>query len=204
MLERLDVRTQQVMIEAEIIETTTTVADKLGLNWTGTFGVYAGPVHNTVWPLRGNFSKNALAGEGFSDSGSVNFSGMGATLNAVLSDADTKILARPKVLTLNNETAIIELTAETAVASVTTVASSQGAATEATNSAERLETGITLEVTPQINKDGYITMRIEPTVIVPVLSKFFQGSGTDSKFVDPQTRSAETTVMVKDGETVIM
>jgi len=205
-LERLDVRTQQVMIEAEIIETTTAVADKLGLDWTGTFGVYAGPTHNTLWPLRGNFSKDATAdiGEGFSATGSVNLSGMGATLNAILSDANTKILARPKVLTLNNETAIIELTAETAVASITTIASSEGVATEASNTAERIETGITLKVTPQINKDGYITMRIEPTVIVPVLSKFFQGSGTDAKFVDPQTRSAETTVMVKDGETVVI
>jgi type II secretory pathway component GspD/PulD (secretin) len=134
----------------------------------------------------------------------MDISGMRGTLTAILSDSNTKILARPKVLTLNNETARIELTAETAVASVTTTASSEGTATTTSGSAERINTGITLDVTPQINKDGYITMHIEPTVIVPVISKFFAGSGNDAKFVDPQTRSAKTTVMVRDGETVVI
>lgn len=203
-LERLDVRTQQVMIEAEVIETTTAVADKLGLDWTGTFGTYAGPAHNTLWPLRGNFSKDETAsiGEGFSATGSVNLGSMGATLKAIMSDSNTKLLARPKVLTLNNETATIELSASTAVASISQTTS---VGTEATTvSAERIDTGIKLKVTPQINKDGYITMHIEPTVVVPLLSKFFQGSGTDAKYIDPHSRSAKTTVMVKDGETVII
>lgn len=203
-LSRLDVRTPQVMIEAEILETTTTVADKLGLDWTGAFGVYAGPVHNTIWPLRGGLGKDNSSGEGISATGSVNLSGMGVTLRAILGNSDTKILARPKVLTLNNEPAIIELTARTAVASITS-SSGVGGAESTTTSAERLNTGITLEVTPQINKDGYITMHIEPTVIIPVLSKFFTGTGTNQqKFVDPQTRSTNTTVMVRDGETIII
>jgi len=203
-ISRVDIRTPQVMIEAEILETTTTVADQLGMNWSGQFGVYAGPTHSTVWPLRGRFSKDTSTGEGITEAGSVNFGGMGATLSAVLSNSDTKILARPRILTLNNETAVIKLTAETAVASVTSTTNTGDADTSVTSvGAERINTGITLEVTPQINKDGYITMRIEPTVIVPVVSKFFAG-GADSKFVDPQTRSAETTVMVSDGETVII
>jgi len=193
-----------VMIEAEVLETTTTVADRLGLDWTGTFGIYSGPTHNTLWPLRGNFSKHegGSIGEGFSATGSVNLSGMGATLKAILSDSDTKLLARPKVMTLNNEKATIEVSAQTAVASISETSSVGNQST--TVSAERIDTGITLEVTPQINKDGYITMHIEPTVIVPVLSTYFQGSGSDAKYVDPHSRSAKTTVMVKDGETVVI
>lgn len=199
-LSRLDVRTPQVMIEAEVLETSTTVADQLGMNWSGTFGAYVGPQLNVKWPLKGAIIDKDL----ISTDGTMKFNGTTFSLSALLSDSDTRILARPKVLTMNNEKAIIELTADTAVASVTTVASSEGAATQASNSAERIQTGITLEVTPQINKDGYISMHIEPTVIVPVVSQFFAGTGEDAKFVDPQTRSAKTTVMVKDGETVIL
>ncbi len=199
-LSRLDVQTPQVMIEAEILETTTTVADQLGMNWTGSFGVYAGPELNTKWPLKGGLIDKDL----ISTDGTMEFSGTGFSLSAILSNSDTRILARPRILTMNNETATIELTAETAVASVTTVASAEGAATEAANSAERIDTGITLEVTPQVNKDGYITMHIEPTVIVPVLSKFFAGSGNEAKFVDPQTRSAKTTVRVRNGNTIVI
>jgi len=196
-LARLDVRTQQVMIEAEIIETATTVANRLGISWSGYYGVYTGPIASTVWPLRGDHSKDSAVGEDFSTTGSVNLSGMTATLRAILSDTDTRILARPRVLTLNNEKASIEVTAETAVASITTTASETQSET---TSAERIDTGITLEVTPQINKDGYITMHIEPTVIVPVQSTFF----TDTTYVDPQKRSSKSTVMVKDGETIII
>ena len=199
-LSRLDVRTPQVMIEAEVLETSTTVADQLGMNWSGTFGAYVGPQLDVKWPLKGALiDKDLIATEG-----TMKFNGATFSLSALLSDSDTRILARPKVLTMNNEKATIELTADTAVASVTTVASSEGAATQASNSAERIQTGITLEVTPQINKDGYISMHIEPTVIVPVVSQFFAGTGDDAKFVDPQTRSAKTTVMVKDGETVVL
>jgi type IV pilus secretin PilQ/predicted competence protein len=201
-LARLDTRTPQVMIEAEILETSTTVADKLGMSWSGVFGAYAGPVHSTIWPLRGEFGKNASLGEGITTAGSVSLSGMTATLRAILSDTDTKILARPKVLTLNNETAKIELTAETAVAATTTTTNTGGATSTTSTGAERINTGITLEVTPQINKDGYVTMRIEPTVVVPVLSTYFKTG--DTIFVDPQTRSTKTTVMVRDGETIII
>lgn len=201
-LARLDIRTPQVMIEAEILETTTTVADKLGISWSGSFGVYTGPVHDTVWPLRGRFGKDSPdVGEGISATGDFDLSGTTATIRALLSDTDTRVLARPKVLTLNNETAKIELTAETAVASITTTSGAEGASTTST-SAERIDTGITLEVTPQINKDGYITMHIEPSVIVPVLSTYFKSG--DTTFVDPYKRSTDTTVRVKDGETIII
>ncbi|MFH1868573.1 MAG: secretin N-terminal domain-containing protein, partial [Candidatus Omnitrophota bacterium] len=195
-LARLDVKTLQVMIEAEILETTTTLADKLGVDWSGTWTVLTGPVLDTNWPVTGPLLDHSVSY--INTSGSMNMSGMTATLKAILSSTDTKILARPKILTMNNETARIELSAETAVADTTTLTSTGGIGAATSGSAERIDTGITLDVTPQINKDGYITMRIEPTVIVPVQSKFF------SDFVDPQTRSAKTTVMVKDGETIII
>jgi len=200
-LERLDMRTQQVMIEAEIVETSTTTADKLGVNWSGYFGAYTGPVASTIAPLRGRFGKDTSMGEGITTAGSFSMSTMTATLAAVMSDTDTKILARPKILTLNNEKAFIELTAETVVAIETTTTSTGETSVTSTNPITE-STGITLEVTPQINKDGYITMHIEPTVVVPVLSSFFTEG--DSVYVDPQTRKASTTVMVKDGETVVI
>ena len=197
-LARLDVRTQQVMIEAEILETNTTVADQLGVNWSGSWATFSGPAMNSNWPVSGPLLDHS---PGYIKTpGSMSLSGMGATLSAILSNSDTRILARPKVLTLNNETATIKLTAETA----TSPSSIPTEGTTSSTTPERISTGITLDVTPQINKDGYITMHIEPTIIVPVLSKFFAGSGGDEKFVDPQTRSAKTTVMVRDGETIII
>lgn len=197
---RLDTRTLQVMIELEVLEVSTTIADQIGMNWSGTFGNYVGPQLGTQWPLKGAIIDKDL----ITTDGTMKFNAMTFSFSAILSDSDTRILARPKILTLNNETAIIEITADTAVASVTTVASAQGAATEASNTAERIKTGITMEVTPQINKDGYITLHIEPTVTVPVVSQFFAGTGEDSKFVDPHTRSIKTTIMVKDGETIVL
>ncbi|MBU1061910.1 MAG: hypothetical protein KJ952_04250, partial [Candidatus Omnitrophica bacterium] len=203
-ISRLDVKAPQVMIEAEIIQTKTTVADKLGINWSGTFGAYSGPSHNTVWPLRGEFSKDSSLGEGLASTGSFSLGSMTATLKAILSDTDSKVLARPRVLTLNNETAEININSNDAIEKETvweTTEFGQRSTTDYTRADKDERPGVSLQVTPLINKDGYIKMTIAPRVITKTLSDL---STTDDIIYDLQFRTAKTTVMLKDGETVVI
>ena len=197
LLARLDIRTQQVMIEVEVLETSATLVENLGINWSnGIFGIYAGPVANTITTLRGRFGKNNSSGEGIKTVGSVSFASTSATLYALLNNTDTKVLARPKVLTMNNEVAKIELTSEEAAKAITQTSTSNDVTTTG-NTYQEKTTGVRLEVTPQISKDGYVTMNLKPSVTELALSRF-----TDA--YDSHKRSTETTVMVKDGETVVI
>jgi len=204
----LDVQTSQVMIEVEMIETTTVVADRLGVDWSGTFGVYSGPTHNTVWPMRGKFSKSPDAGmtmgEGISSPGSVGLGSMTATLKAILDDTDTRVLARPKVLTLNNETAEININSNDVIETKTTyelVGEQYLPRVQVERASEEERPGISLKVTPTISKNGFITMLIEPKLITKTESVF---STTDDLVYDLKFRTAKLTVMVSDGETVII
>ncbi|PIP67659.1 MAG: hypothetical protein COW92_05350 [Candidatus Omnitrophica bacterium CG22_combo_CG10-13_8_21_14_all_43_16] len=100
-------------------------------------------------------------------------------------------------MTMNNETARIELSSkEKDTETVTSTSSSTGVgATGKTWTSQ--DTGVILEVTPQISKDGYVTMNIKPSFTELELSRF-----TDA--YDVHKRGTETTVMVKDGETIVI
>ena len=202
-IEELDKKLSQVMIEVEIIEASLETVDKLGIEWgSSTEGLLfqgAGSSRTTHWPFMDQ-------GEGVGPGGDVDDLNMGylsaANLSGALAmlakDTDTKILARPRILTLNNETAEIKITAETAVSSGETEIATEGGLGTSTTTIERYETGVSLLVTPQINKAGEITMSIEPSVIT------VKNSSLLSNVSDPQTRSAKTTVTIPNGETVII
>ena len=196
----LDVAVPQVAIESEIIETVGTTLDRIGLEYggtTGQMGTYTAPKRETQFPFPGQFTQ---ASKPAFTVGTLDTSAFKIALELLSKDSKTKFLARPKIITLNNQTAEIKISAETAVASIATITAAQGGVSQSTTQAERMETGIILKVTPQINeRDRVVTMLVEPEVIRPEDSKFFSGS-----FVDPLRRKIKTTVMLKDDETLMM
>lgn len=198
MLVKLDTPTAQVFIEAEIIETTIDVTDKLGLEYGGTSGqwttTFTGPKKGYSFPYDTRTFKDHGQSATFTF-GTMTFGDLAFVLKALRSQADTKYLARPKLLTLNNETAIIDITSDTYVGSVTTSQSTTGTTS---TSAERITTGLTLKVTPQVNAADYVTMLVEPSV------SRTETSSVNTDFLNPIKRSAKAKVMVKDGETIFI
>jgi type IV pilus assembly protein PilQ len=209
---RLDTKTPQVMISAEILDTTSQVVDDIGFEWgsgaEGQFFGFVAPDKSTYFPFtlgKGGDLISSLDSRsktlGTFALGSTSTTALDVTLDLLTQHTDTEILARPRILTLANETAIIKLTTDTAIASVTTIASAgSNISTEAQNQAERVETGISLRVTPMVNDLGYITMQVEPSVVNAKTSSFF----TSTTFVDPSTRGSKTTVRVRDGQTIVI
>jgi type IV pilus secretin PilQ/predicted competence protein len=197
LLTRLDIRTPQVMIKVEVLETTTKLIENLGINWQdGVFGVYTGPDHNTIWPMNNSLGRNNSTGEGIKTAGTFALSSTQATIYALMNSSDTKILARPQVLTMNNELAKIQLTSKEVARSYNQTSTANNVTTSGIVYEEK-DTGVILEVTPQISKDGYITMNLKPSVTDLEASRY-----TDQ--YDTNTRSTETTVMIKDGETIVI
>jgi len=197
LLTRLDVRTPQVMIKVEVLETTTRAVENLGINWSGSLGTYTGPVHNTIFPMNNSLGRNNSNGEGVATTGAFSMSGVTAVIAALLNNTDTKILARPQVMAMNNETAKIELSSKEKSAETTATTTSSAGLDTTGKTYEEEDTGVILEVTPQISKDGYITMNLKPSFTELELSRF-------TGAYDVHKRGTETTVMVKDGETVVI
>jgi type IV pilus assembly protein PilQ len=208
-IKSLDSVTPQALIEAEIVEIQTGALKSLGLDWgdsDGTFVRFTGPTKLTHFPFvrsHNPFSKGLLSITESSDSesdtdqqnimGELSLQEFSLVIKALESENMARYLAKPRIMSLSNETAEIKITADTVIGVTKTSVTDTG---EVIEEAERTETGITLKVTPTVNKKGYITMTIEPEVSRAVQSVYF------SDFVDPTKRSAKTTVMVKDGQTI--
>ena len=118
------------------------------------------------------------------------------TLSAAASQGKVKVLSDPKVATLNNQPANINVT--TSWPYVTSNVASTGVATQTVS---YTITGIKLTVTPTINADGRITLDINPDVSQPAATAVTAGT---TGAIATDSRTAKTTVLVKDGETIVI
>ncbi|MBI2104711.1 MAG: hypothetical protein HYT90_03895 [Candidatus Omnitrophica bacterium] len=212
-LAALDVRTRQIMVDTEIIETTLTKLKDLGIEWgtgsEGTLFQLTPAKRESRFPFAqwfGDQGRDDLLSGATSVSdprmtvGTIDASQAIMVLQALETDTDAKILARPKVLTLDNESAVIRLTTDETIGFETTTGETSGTTT---SEPERTTTGIVLVVTPQVNEDGYVTMILEPSVSKTVASKITPPSG-QATTRDPKIRSSRTLVRVRSGDTLVV
>ncbi|MBI4064477.1 MAG: hypothetical protein HY401_09300 [Elusimicrobia bacterium] len=220
LIRELDRKTPQVSIEIQIVEINSDGLTKLGIEFGGSGGElirFIGPVRETDWPLRpsnlpelgprgselGHFFPPRTITAGQYDPqtnakitvGSLSMAEFNVLLRAIVTKTRGKIVARPRVTTINNKPAEIRVTRNQAIGQNSTTV---GAAAATTSSTERQQTGLILRVIPQINGDGYITMVVEPKLTRVVDS--LVGTGTK----DPITRAAKTMIRVRNGDTIVL
>lgn len=114
-----------------------------------------------------------------------------AKLSALISEGKANILARPNITTIQGNEAVINIGSEVPVPTVATTNATT------TTSIEYREAGIILKCTPRVNEDGIITVKVHTEVSSPLYVE-------DMKAYRFQKRSADTTVRLKDGETMVI
>ena len=111
----------------------------------------------------------------------------------------TQILSNPKLAVINNQEAKIHIGERQAY--VTTTTTTGQTTSTVSEEVTFVDVGIQLAVTPTINDDGFVTMKVKPE-ISSVVSTLTTPSGNKIPIID--TSMAETTVMIKDGATIII
>jgi type IV pilus assembly protein PilQ len=228
-VERLDKRTPQVSIEARLIEASLDKNDKLGIDWnvevsaSGAARPITFPFEKNNAPFsqkRGGSVENYLASGGpigadkdnFASAisfpnigadaftfGTLNFNQLTATLKMLDQKTDTSVISNPNVTTLNNQEARI------VVGEIFNIPTYERNDTtgrmEITGYTEK-DIGILLTVVPHINDAGDIVVDLKPEVTTFLDFDEF-GTG-DNAIRAPRfaTRTAETQVMIKDGQTI--
>jgi type IV pilus assembly protein PilQ len=119
------------------------------------------------------------------------------TLTAAATRNKVKVLSDPKVATLNNQPANINVTTQYPYVT-TNLASTAG--TAITSQVNYVSVGIQLTVTPTINADGRITLNVNPNVSQPSVTAPTATGGAPG--ID--SRQAQTTVLIRDGETIVI
>lgn len=219
---KLDVPVPQILIQVEMLDISKTTSDLMGAKWGTTPLTFAGAAKATFLPFNqsaylqkiGTSSPVPAAplfegGESSSSSetssspyqvGKIDTSGMSVIINFLKTRSDTRSLARPRLLTLNNETAEIKISTSEAIG-LTTTNFSSSSATQSAVEAERVQTGVFLTVTPQADlTTGEIVMAVSPKVIEARTGATFEGQ----TFKDPEERGTQSLLRMKDGETIII
>jgi len=209
-IKRLDIRRPQVMVEAVIAEVSEDNIRELGINFLvdGTNGAGAAGFSNldgATGRLAGTINSTAAGGLPTAlDAGTSfalgNFAGgdidFGLLFNAIASDADNNVLSTPTIVTLDNEEA--EIVVGTNVPFIT----GQQLSTANDNpfqTIERQDVGLRLKVKPQINEGDTIKLELEQEV-----SSVSATTVTGAADITTSTRSINTTVLVEDGQTLVL
>ncbi len=203
----LDVAVPQIMIEVEMLDVSKNIVDKLGFDWSnaGAFAIQVlSASRSTGFPISNWINIESLSKT--VSPGTVSFPNtLKLIFDYLRTQTDTKFLARPRLLTLNNEPAEIKIATNESIGVTTTTASAGGSSGTTTAEAERSETGVIFRVTPQVNLDANeITMFLYPKVSEAIQGNTLTNGGQTYQFRDPEERSTKSVVRIKDGETVII
>lgn len=191
-----DEKTPQVLIDAQVIEIKPSDKFEMGVDWDywirNHFRITSNlPIGTTGRLLLGTTASTPTSTGQYK-----------AVVDLLRTIGDTKILSSPRIMVLNNQEAKIHVGTKDAF--ITSTTSQGGTGTTVTSqSVNFVDTGLQIFVTPTINRDGFITMKIKPEVSSAVRTDITsQGQVTQIPIVT--TSEAETTIMVKDGVTVII
>jgi general secretion pathway protein D len=214
-IQKLDIRRRQVYVEAAIIEMGLTKQRDLGFEFQATnlnnldsnntsvvggtnFGgigpamvlgpaAFAGASGLAVGAVKGTFTYNGQQ-----------FLNIGALLRALQSDSDVNVLSTPNILTSDNQKAEIMVGQNVPF----TTGQMQNATTGSQstfNTIERQDVGIKLAITPQISSDDTVRLEIKQEI-----SDVVPGSALLQTGLITNKRSANTTVVIKDRETMVI
>ena len=211
----------QVLIEASIVAVDDGLEKQLGIKWNGLDGTsgYYGPQpkeeqqqdNNVLGQLFGGnnndepedtHNSEGKTSKSLKDyiqyGGTWNFSSVQALLQAVESDGKSQILSKPRIMTIAGETSSIHVGDEIPYTSGKTVTDGGNV----TSSIEFKKVGIKLDVTPSVNKNDEKTINMK---VAPEVSQYVRDIVMGENRV-PQvaTRRAESTIKVKDGETIVI
>jgi type IV pilus assembly protein PilQ len=128
--------------------------------------------------------------------GTLDFTQFKAVLEILKSRSDTKIVSNPRITTINNEEAKIIVGT---VVPIPVYEYSREAGTRIISGYRDQEIGIKLSVTPNINEADFVTLVVRPSV-----EEIIAWTGPDDERPIISTRTAETKVMIKDGETLVI
>jgi len=201
----LDVAVPQIMLEVEMLDVSKSKADQIGFKYSQTpfTAVIKGASADLGYPFH-SFQKVFNKGSGSIDINGTDETAYRVQFDFLKTDTDSKYLARPRILTLSNETAEIMIATDESIGVTTTTSASSDIVN---SSAERSLTGVILRITPQVNMaTGEITMFVMPSVAEAVQGNLIKAGGQvgNVTFRDPEVRSTKTVVRVKDGDTIVL
>ncbi|MEA3097072.1 MAG: ral secretion pathway protein, partial [Caballeronia mineralivorans] len=225
-IDQLDARRAQVYIEALIVELNSNTNANLGIQWqVANNSIFAGTnlatgSGNSIINLTGAAAAaaatttsgglaGALASQNIQQGLNVGWvhnifgvQGLGALLQALSQTADANVLSTPNLITLDNEEAKIVVGTNVPIQTGSYSNLTSGTTSNAFNTFDRVDVGLTLHIKPQITDGGILKLQLytEDSAIV---------NGTTNVATNPSgpeftKRSIQSTVLADNGEIIVL
>ncbi|KUY84968.1 type II secretion system protein GspD [Burkholderia territorii] len=219
-IDQLDARRAQVYIEALIVELNSTTQGQLGIQWQVASGQFLGGTNlaAAAGSVAGNSIINLTTGGTAASTGlAANLSnlnqglnigwlhnmfgvqGLGALLQYFSGVSDANVLSTPNLITLDNEEAKIVVGQNVPIATGSYSNLTSGTTSNAFNTYDRRDVGLTLHVKPQITDGGILKLQLytEDSAVV---------SGTTNSQTGPTftKRSIQSTILADNGEIIVL
>ncbi len=221
-ISQLDIRRAQVLVEALIVEISDKLARDIGVQFLfigdgesspiatqrfgtpnpdliSTIGAETSEDSTTSSTMQTRAANSLLALDGLAV-GVARYKASGTSfatiLNLIAQDGDSNVLSTPSIMTMDNEEASIVVGQEIPI---TTGETLSGSNSNPFRSVTRQEIGVKLTVRPQINEGNAVKMYINQEV-----SSIFGPLGEMSTDLITNKRNIKTTVLVEDGETIVL
>jgi len=191
---------RQVEIEARIYEVNLNDSYSLGIDWSkinfyGTSGNFA--LSNIITaPFGGFMAKAATTTISFADG---SFDGV---LKALAEQGDLHVVSQPRVVTLNNQPALIKVATDQPFFTSTISQGTAGTGNIITEQARSVTVGLVLSVTPQISEDGWIMLDVTP--IISRLREIAESPQQTATAPVLDVKQSSGVVRLQDGEMVII
>lgn len=210
-IDKLDIRRAQVLVQAIIVSVAVDKAADLGVNWVVDAAATKAVIGGFIAPIGGisgidlynditnpanlvsNQPTGTTIGIGKLTASGVNFA---AILRALQTDTRTNIIATPQVLTRDNQEAKMEVAQE--VPFLTGQYSTTNGTGSAFQTIQREEVGTILTVTPTINEGDAVLLKLQ------IESSSLAGATSGAVDLVTNKNVITTSVLIKDGNTLVL
>ena len=209
---------RQVLIEATIVEVTLKDQYRAGINWqslASAAGVTGWTINTVAAGVGGTNLANQLQpfyAATYTNNDKWDFK---ATIDLLESFGKTKVLSSPKLMALNNQTALLKVVDNLVYFSVQSqqgTLSSTGTPLQPatfTTTAHTVPVGVVMSVLPQINENGMVSLTVRPTIsrkvgFVDDPNPDLAKEGVKNSIPIIQVREMESLLQVRSGQTVIL
>ncbi len=209
---------RQVLIEVTIAEVQLSDKYQAGIDWAVISETATGPGGNSILTKGGiqDLVGGSLGSTPFfqlATAGTINGNPLNITLKALETFGDVKVLSSPKVMTLNNQTAILKVVDNEVYfnidVNVVPGNVTANALTTVDTTVNTVPVGIVMSVTPYIDELDAVTLNIRPTIsriidFVDDPNPLLADAGVVSQIPVLQVREIETMLKVDDSETAVI
>lgn len=205
---------RQVLIEATIVEVRLNDGYQAGIDWSRLASGTGFSFNQTFTPsITSRPTNNITAGAGLV-AGYVNAArNISASISLLKQFGDTKVLSSPKLMVLNNQTAVLKVvdnlvyfTVQSQISQATVAGG--GNLQAITTTANTVPVGIVMSVTPQINETGEVNINVRPTI--SSLIRYVQDPnpqipiGINQGIPEIQVREMESMLQINSGNTAVL